>query len=115
MKLQAHLQELFWDMSLPERLWKWDIRPGSTVAVMLFGLTAPEDEVAVKPFALFKKEITLKTSYINPYTFSRALDLISSGKIDVSSMIYAKCPLEELPEILADTKKRTAGKYVIMV
>lgn len=88
---------------------------GNASTVMLFGLTAPEDEVAVKPFALFKKEITLKTSYINPYTFSRALDLISSGKIDVSSMIYAKCPLEELPEILADTKKRTAGKYVIMV
>lgn len=88
---------------------------GNASTVMLFGLTAPEDEVAVKPFALFKKEITLKTSYINPYTFSRALDLISSGKIDVSSMIYAKCPLEELPEILADTKKRTAGKYVIML
>lgn len=88
---------------------------GNASTVMLFGLTAPEDEVAVKPFALFKKEITLKTSYINPYTFSRALDLISSGKVDVSSMIYAKCPLEELPEILADTKKRTAGKYVIMV
>lgn len=88
---------------------------GNASTVMLFGLTAPEDEVAVKPFALFKKEITLKTSYINPYTFSRALDLISSGKVDVSSMIYAKCPLEELPEILADTKKRTAGKYVIML
>lgn len=88
---------------------------GNASTVMLFGLTAPEDEVAVKPFALFKKEITLKTSYINPYTFSRALDLISSGKVDVSSMIYAKCPLEELPEILADTKKRAAGKYVIML
>lgn len=86
---------------------------GNASTVMLFGLTAPGDEVAVKPFTLFKKEITLKASYINPYTFTRALDLISSGKIDVSSMIYAKRPLEELPEILADPRKRAAGKYVI--
>lgn len=86
---------------------------GNASTVMLFGLTAPKDEVAVKPFTLFKKEITLKASYINPYTFSRALDLISNGKIDVSSMIYGKRSLEELPEILADPKKRTAGKYVI--
>lgn len=86
---------------------------GNASTVMLFGLTAPGDEVAVKPFTLFKKEITLKASYINPYTFTRALNLISSGKIDVSSMIYAKCPLEELPEILANPRKRSAGKYVI--
>ena len=86
---------------------------GNASTVMLFGLTAPGDEVAVKPFTLFKKEITLKASFINPYTFTRALDLISSGKIDVTSMVYAKRPVEELPKILADPRERTAGKYII--
>ena len=88
---------------------------GNASTVMLFGLTAPEDEVAIKPFTLFKKEITLKASYINPYTFSRALELIGSGRLDVSSMVYAKQPVEELPGILADRKKRAAGKYVIVL
>ncbi len=88
---------------------------GNASTVMLFGLTAPGDEVAVKPFTLFKKEITLKSSFINPYTFSRALSLIESGKIDVTSMIYAKRPLSELPEILSDARKRAAGKYVIVL
>ena len=34
-------------------------------------------------------------------------------KLDVSSMIYKTEPLEELPSILADGKRRGAGKYII--
>ena len=62
-----------------------------------------------------ERERTMKASYINPYTFSRALELISSGRLDVSSMVYAKQPVEELQGILADGKKRAAGKYVIVL
>jgi len=80
---------------------------------MMLGLTEPAAEIKVKPFEIFKKEITLKSSFINPYTFPAAIKLIESGKLDISSMIYAKRPLSELPEILADPKKRSAGKYII--
>jgi threonine dehydrogenase-like Zn-dependent dehydrogenase len=61
----------------------------------------------------FKKEIVLKASFINPYTQKRALTLIDSGKIDVSSMIYATESLERLPEILADASLRAKGKFII--
>ena len=83
--------------------------------VMLFGLTSPDAKMEIKPFQLFKKEITLKASFINPYTFDRAKALIGSGKIDVTSMIYARPSVEELPGILADKKARAAGKYVVML
>ena len=55
----------------------------------------------------------MKASYINPYTQKRAVSLISSGKVDVSSMIYETIPLEQLPVLLADTRKRGLGKYVV--
>ncbi len=86
---------------------------GKYSTVMMFGLTKPDAEISVKPFEIFKKEITLKSSYINPYTFSAAIKLIESGKIDVSSMVYKKEPLTELPDILSDGKRRSAGKYII--
>ena len=86
---------------------------GKKSTVMLFGLTAPADEMTVKPFEIFKKEITLKASFINPYTQKRALNLIDGGKIDVSSMVYACEPLDKLPEILADGKLRAKGKFII--
>ena len=86
---------------------------GKYSTVMMFGLTKPNAEIRVKPFEIFKKEITLKSSYINPYTFPAAIKLIESGKLDVSSMIYETAPLDELPMILADSKRRGAGKYII--
>lgn len=86
---------------------------GPKAVVMMFGLTKPDDIVPVKPFDLFKREIVLKASYINPYTQKRAVALISSGKLDVSSMIYDTISLDELPGLLADTKKRSQGKFIV--
>lgn len=86
---------------------------GNKAVVMMFGLTKPEEEIAVKPFQIFQKELVLKASYINPYTQKRALDLIDTGRLDVTSMICEVCGLEKLEEILRDPKVRANGKYVI--
>ena len=86
---------------------------GKYSTVMMFGLTKPNTEISIKPFEIFKKEITLKSSYINPYTFPAAIKLIENGKLDVSSMIYKTEPLNELPLILSDEKKHSVGKYII--
>lgn len=87
---------------------------GKKSTVMMFGLTKPDAELPIKPFEIFKKEIVLKASYINPYTQQRALTLIDTGKIDVSSMIYKKISLAELPVVLADKKERAQGKYIVV-
>ncbi|NMB42331.1 MAG: zinc-dependent alcohol dehydrogenase family protein [Firmicutes bacterium] len=88
---------------------------GKYSVVMMFGLTAPDDEIRIKPFEFFKKEITLGSSYINPYTFPAAINLLESGKLDVTSMVYRKAPLSELPKILANPEKRSAGKNMIVI
>lgn len=86
---------------------------GNKAVVMMFGLTKPDEEIAVKPFQVFQKELVLKASYINPYTQKRALDLINSGRLDVSSMVYEVCGLDKLEEILSRPEVRAKGKYVI--
>ncbi len=86
---------------------------GNKSTVMLFGLCKPNDTIDIKPFEIFKKEIVIKASFINPYTQKRALDLIQSGKIDVSSMIYKIDSLDNLPDILSDDSKRRMGKFII--
>jgi len=87
---------------------------GKKSTVMMFGLTAPNDTIAVKPFELFKKEIVLKASFINPYTQKRALELIDHKKINVSDIIYAYEKLEKLPEILSSPELRAKGKFIIL-
>ena len=86
---------------------------GKKSVVMMFGLTAPDDTISVKPFEIFKKEIVLKASFINPYTQKRALELIENGKIDVTSIVYDYAPMEKLPEILSNAGLRAKGKFII--
>ena len=86
---------------------------GNKAVVMMFGLTKPDETIAVKPFEIFQKELVLKASYINPYTQKRALDLIDSGRLDVSSMVHEICGLEQLTEILENPVLRAKGKYII--
>lgn len=86
---------------------------GNKGTVMMFGLTKPDDTIAVKPFQIFQKEIELKSSFINPYTQKRALDLIDSERLDVSSMVYAVESLENLADILSSPELRAKGKYII--
>ena len=86
---------------------------GNKAVVMMFGLTRPDETIAVKPFEIFQKELVLKASYLNPYTQQRALDLIDSGRLDVQSMIHEVCGLDRLADILHDPALRAAGKYII--
>ncbi len=86
---------------------------GNKGLVMMFGLTAPDDTIAVKPFEVFKKEIILTSSFINPCTHQRALDLIDSGKIDVTSMVYDIVSLAELENVLKSDELRRNGKFLV--
>lgn len=86
---------------------------GNKATVMLFGLTGAKDTIRIKPFQIFQKELTIKASYINPYTHKRALELIDSGRLDVSSIICERIELDGLPEILANPGLRAKGKYIV--
>lgn len=86
---------------------------GKKSVVMMFGLTKPDETISVRPFEIFQKEVELKSSYINPYTQGRALELIDSGRLDVGSMVCEICGLDKLDAILSDPALRAKGKYII--
>ena len=86
---------------------------GHKATVMMFGLTKPDETITVKPFEVFQKELVLTSSFINPYTQRRALELIDSGRVDVSSMVAKVASLDELGAILSDPALRAMGKYII--
>ena len=88
---------------------------GYKATVMMFGLTKPDDAISLKPYDVFSKELTLRSSYINPYTQARALALIESGRVDVTGMVCPPIPLEKLSEVLSDEKMRAKGKYVVQL
>jgi len=86
---------------------------GNCATVMLFGLTAPGDEIALRPFTVFQKELKITASYINPYTMTRSMALLASGRIDVKPLIAGQIPLEKVPEMIASGQSGARGKMIV--
>ena len=71
-------------------------RPGGTV--MWVGVAPPEAEVSVKPYDVFRRELTIRGSYTNPYVMDRALALLATGCIDWREIVTHRFPLSEFGE-----------------
>lgn len=86
----------------------------STGTIMFFGLTHPGDEISVKPFELFKRELTLMASYINPKTMPRAIEMIADKKIKASPLVAEIITIDQLPDYLSDSSdKLKKGKVLV--
>lgn len=86
---------------------------GKGATVMLFGLTHPDCELSYKPFAAFQKELTVTTSFINPFTQPRAAALLNSGMLQVKDLITDRIPLDKINQVFEDQSYRSHGKIVI--
>lgn len=84
---------------------------GRGATVMLFGLCGPEDMMGLKPFELFRKELTIKTSFVNPLTQGRAVELLNAGKLNMDKLVGEIIPLEGLAEALEKPSK--LGKVIV--
>ena len=88
---------------------------GRGATVVLFGVASPEARIAFKPYEAFTKELVIKTSYINPGTTRRAIDLLANGAIDTARAISCQLELEDLPEEMATRKYSRLGKVLVRV
>ena len=81
-------------------------KPGGTV--MWVGVASPDAEVAVKPYDIFSRELTIRGSYTNPYVMDRALALLASGRLDWEAVVTHRFPLGDFEEAWA-THREGAG------
>lgn len=66
--------------------------------VIIFGFTPEGKKANFMPFDVLYKELTIMGSWVNPYTFDRALSLLSTGKVDVKPLITKEIKLENIME-----------------
>lgn len=86
---------------------------GKGATVMLFGLTGPDDVMGLRPFDVFKKELTIKGSFVNPDTFERAGRLLSAGVIKVDSIITDIVELDDIRKVFEERLYAKDGKVLI--
>lgn len=106
----SHIIECVGSPALIEQTLEW---AGKGAVIMLFGLTGPEAEITIKPDVIFKKELRITSSFINPYTYGRAIELLKTKKVDVTNMIKNIISLEELENALASDTLRKQGKVMV--
>lgn len=78
---------------------------------MWVGVAPPEAEVAVKPYDVFRKELTIRGSYTNSYVMERALALLASERIDWRNVVTHRFPLNEFGEAWEAHRSGAGLKY----
>ena len=83
--------------------------------LVIFGVS-PEDAVwKVRPFELYDKELTIKTSYRSPYTFQRAVKIAVSGRVRLKPLISHVFKLDDIHRAFEVAEKRLEGAVKVLV
>jgi len=88
------------------------VKRGGTV--MWFGCCSKFDSIPISPFWVNDAEITIKGSFNNPFTHSIALDLVSTGRVNVDALVTDRIPLDGLLVAMDHANFKNAMKVMIM-
>lgn len=88
---------------------------GKGATVMYFGLTSPKESFPVRPYDIFRKELKITSSFINPYTFERAIQVLESKVLNVECLITNIVPLDDISDVFTKPEYRRTGKVMIQV
>jgi (R,R)-butanediol dehydrogenase/meso-butanediol dehydrogenase/diacetyl reductase/L-iditol 2-dehydrogenase len=70
-----------------------------------------EAEIGVPPFTMYAKELTIRSVFVSPYCFPRALNLIP--RLDIKSLITNIMPLKDIKKAFELHETRKAIKILI--
>ncbi|MCA0332295.1 MAG: zinc-binding dehydrogenase, partial [Actinobacteria bacterium] len=87
------------------------LRVGGTVFV--YGMTAESAEWTIAPYDVFRRELTIKGSFAQQFSFDRALLALRGGRVDTAGMITHRFSLEQYAEALAAVASSECIKAVI--
>lgn len=86
-------------------------KKGATI--VLFSVPKVDATFDLALFDVYKKELTIRGSFVNPDTHERAVRLINSGKLDFTSIITHRFNLDQLPEAIAMQMSSESIKVVV--
>lgn len=70
--------------------------------VVIFGLTPKDQSLTVNLQYLFHKELKIFNSFLNPFTFQSAVNLLVTKKIEVLKLITQQIQIKEIPHFFSN-------------
>jgi len=87
-------------------------RTGGTVFV--YGMTEEAAQWPVAPYDIFRRELTIKGSFAQQFSFDRALTALRTGRVDPAGIITRRFGLDQYAEALAAVADSSVVKGVIV-
>lgn len=81
--------------------------------ILLFSVPKPEATFELPLMDVFKKELTIKGSFVNPDTHLRAVELINSKAINFDDIITHTFPLDKLKEAIETQMSSDSLKVIV--
>lgn len=82
--------------------------------VLMFGVGPQEAHFEMNTYDIYKKQLTIQGSFINPLTFRDAISLVSAGKMNIGGLISHELELEQVQDFL-DGKITGVSKAVVKI
>ena len=79
--------------------------------IVFLGAVPPEDKIALGPFDVFSKELTIKGCGINFHTYQRSIDLLN--RLELEDLLTHQFPLEEIEKAIECFRKREGVKILL--
>ncbi len=87
------------------------VRRGGTI--VFFGVCPHDETFPLSPHDVYARELSIVGSYVNPYTFARAIDLLASGIINIEALSPSIFSLDELPKALQALREGKTIKNIL--
>ena len=87
-------------------------RTGGTVFV--YGMTPESTQWSVAPYDIFRRELTIKGSFAQQFSFDRALMALRSGRVDPTGLISRRFDLYAYADALAAVADSSVVKSVLV-
>jgi D-arabinitol dehydrogenase (NADP+) len=87
-------------------------RTGGTVFV--YGMTPEATRWPVAPYDIFRRELTIKGSFAQQFSFDRALRALRTGRVDPTGLVSRRFGLDEYGEALAAVADSAVVKAVLV-
>lgn len=81
--------------------------------VVWVGVAKVEDRVSISPFDIYRKELTITSTYTNPYGIDRAVKVLAENKVDWSALVSHSFKLSEFDDAWKVFLAGTGLKVVI--
>jgi len=74
------------------------VKDGGTL--FIYGMAGRDERLAVSPYEIFRRELTVKGSFAQAYSFDRALAVLGSGRVKTDGMLTHRFPLDRYGDAL---------------